>query len=106
VVTADTHGTAKSLFPEGIKVTTIQKGQENQAKEEVIHHLGQQGTAALGNGANDQAMLRTARLGVAVMGPEGIYAPLLQAADIVVASPRQALQLFLQPKRLLATLRS
>jgi soluble P-type ATPase len=55
VVTADTHGTAKSLFPEGIKVTTIQKGQENQAKEEVIHHLGQQGNvahSAFGSGRN------------------------------------------------------
>ncbi|KIX11632.1 soluble P-type ATPase [Dethiosulfatarculus sandiegensis] len=106
VVTADTHGTAKSLFSDEIAVTTIAKGRENQAKEQLIQSLGGRNTAVLGNGANDQAMFRAARLGVAVMGPEGIYAPLLNAADIVVTSPEQALKLFLHPKRLLATLRS
>jgi len=60
---------------------------------------------AIGNGANDAAMLQEAALGIAVLGPEGLAAEALLAADVVVASIEDALDLLLRPHRLVATLR-
>jgi soluble P-type ATPase len=55
---------------------------------------------------NDRSMLRLARLGVAVVQAEGAAAETLAAADLVVHSIRDALDLFLQPQRLIASLRA
>lgn len=63
------------------------------------------GVAAVGNGANDAAMLREAALGIAVLGPEGLAAEALLAADVLVRDVRDALDLLLQPERLVATWR-
>ena len=50
-------------------------------------------------------MLQEAALGIAVLGPEGLAAEALLAADVVVASIEDALDLLLRPHRLVATLR-
>ena len=60
---------------------------------------------AVGNGANDAAMLHKASLGIAVLGGEGLALACLTAADIVVPDIGAALDLLLQPRRILATLR-
>jgi soluble P-type ATPase len=44
-------------------------------------------------------------LGIAVLGDEGISASTMKNADIVVKNISDALDLFLKPKRLIATLR-
>jgi len=51
-------------------------------------------------------MLRAARLGVAVVQAEGAAAETLAVADLVVYSINDALDLFLQPRRLIASLRA
>jgi soluble P-type ATPase len=51
-------------------------------------------------------MLAAATVGVAVMQAEGAAAETLAAADIVVATIGDALDLLLRPARLIATLRS
>ena len=61
--------------------------------------------AAIGNGANDADMLQTAAVGIAVLGAEGLAAETLLAADVVCANPLDALDLLLNPRRLIATLR-
>jgi soluble P-type ATPase len=50
-------------------------------------------------------MLEEAALGIAVLGPEGLAVPALLAADVLVASIEDALDLLLNPRRLIATLR-
>jgi soluble P-type ATPase len=60
---------------------------------------------AIGNGANDAAMLSTAALGIAVLGPEGTARESIEAADVVVTSIEIGLDLLLNPRRLVATLR-
>jgi soluble P-type ATPase len=50
-------------------------------------------------------MLQAAALGIAVLGPEGLAAEAWQAADVVMASIHDALDLLLHPRRLVATLR-
>jgi len=61
---------------------------------------------AIGNGVNDARMLRAAALGIAALGREGLATAALQAADVVVASIEDALDLVLQPERMAATLRA
>lgn len=105
VVTADTFGTARALFPPPLIVAVLTPGNEGEQKRDLVLSLGAEQTAALGNGANDALMLAAAGLGVAVIGPEGAATAAIQAAHLAVNDPLAALELFLQPKRLIATLR-
>lgn len=107
VATADTFGSARREL-QGLPVRLeriAQKGQD-EAKETVCRQLGAHGgVVALGNGANDVRMLRAAQLGIGVLGDEGMYAPLVGAADVVVHDVRHAFGLLLEERRLAATLR-
>lgn len=106
VITADTFGSvAKEM--EGLPVTIVHMGNgvEKDEKLSLIEKLGAKNTAAIGNGNNDELMLKEARLGVCIMGYEGCSVNTLQSADVVVHDIRHALELFLYPKRLKATLR-
>ena len=68
--------------------------------------LGGATNIAIGNGNNDREMFAESRLAIVVMGTEGCCVQSLLAADIVVNSPLDALDLLLHPDRLVATLRT
>ena len=74
------------------------------AKRDVIAALGSGRCVAIGNGANDEAMLREAALGIAVIGAEGAAAATLAVADLVTRSIVEALDLLLHPRALKASL--
>jgi P-type E1-E2 ATPase len=76
------------------------------AKERELAALGGERCAAIGNGANDTALLAGAAVGIAVIGPEGAAAALLAAADLVTCSIVDALELLLEPRALAAGLRA
>ena len=80
-------------------------GSEVEQKAKFVRELGTDEVAAIGNDANDLAMLRSAALGIAVLGPEGSASATVQAADVVVTSIEMGLDLLLHPRRLVATLR-
>jgi len=108
VVTADTFGTVKSqLKPLPVEIVVLD-GPDNQskAKEAFVAKLGAAQTAAIGNGRNDRLMVARARVGLAVMLSEGASTETVTAADVVVAKIEDALDLFLNPLRLKATLRA
>lgn len=105
LVTADTFGTAASLFGPGVTVQVIRAGDEGGQKLALVERLGLAKCVALGNGANDVEMLGASALGIAVLGEEGACAQALAAADIITPGPLAALQLLLEPDRLRATLR-
>jgi P-type E1-E2 ATPase len=105
LVTADTFGTAASLFGPIVTVQVIQPGDEGAQKLALVERLGLAKCAALGNGANDVEMLKACALGIAVLGEEGACSQAIAAADIVTPGPQAALQLLLKPDRLRATLR-
>jgi soluble P-type ATPase len=67
--------------------------------------MGAERVVAIGNGRNDRLMLEAAALGIAVIGDEGIAAEAASASDIVTRHIRDALQLLLEPRRLVASLR-
>jgi len=103
VVTADTLGTARALVADlPIKLETISRGDDKSA---FVRGLGSNCTAAIGNGRNDEAMLREAALAIAVIGPEGAAGQTLTVADIVCRSILEALDLLLDTRLLVATLR-
>jgi P-type E1-E2 ATPase len=103
LVTADTLGTADRLARSlPVSVTRISTGQD---KAELVGRLGAARTAAIGNGANDAAMLRAAALGIAVVGPEGASGSAVAAADVVCRSIDDALALLEDERSLASTLR-
>lgn len=106
VITADTFGTADTLRDLGVRVVRLLPGDHVAAKGHAIRTVGPDRTIAIGNGMNDSAMLREAAVGILVMGREGAAIPSLLAADVAVTSAEDALDLLLQPKRLIATLRT
>ncbi len=107
VVTADTFGKAAAgLEGVGCRLQVLGEGDQNRAKADVVARLGAGRTAAIGNGRNDAGMLAAAALGVAVILAEGASVASLTAADVVCTDIVSALQLFMHPLRLTATLRS
>ena len=107
IVTADTFGKARlAIEPVPCRLSTLAEADQAEAKQAYVRSLGSERTAAIGNGRNDRLMLREAVLGIAVIGEEGAAAESVLAADIVCCDVLQALGLLLNPKRLVATLRS
>lgn len=107
LLTADTFGTASLVADElGIEMLVVDPRCGGIPKKEFVKTLGPSETAAIGNGFNDVLMLKEAGLSVAVLGMEGSSAQALQAAMIVVKDIRDALDLFLDERRLIAALRA
>ena len=79
---------------------------DQQAKLAFIEDLGAAQTVCIGNGRNDRLMLEAAGLGIAVIHEECAASATLAAADVVARSIVDALDLLLEPLRLVATLRS
>jgi soluble P-type ATPase len=102
-LTAGTHGNIAEL--ERLLAIPIRIIEDGEEKARYVRQLGAEHVVAFGNGRNDISMLRTAALGIAVLSDEGIAVGALQAADIVALGPVDAIDLLLNPKRLIATLR-
>ena len=104
LLSSDTFGTLEARAGElGLPSTTVEDG---EAKRRLVAELGSTRCTAVGNGANDAAMLGTVGLGIVVIGPEGAAGSALAAADLVCRSIVEALDLLLDPLALAATLRS
>lgn len=102
-LTAGSHGNLKEIERTlGIPLKRISTGEE---KYQFVQQLGPSKVVAIGNGMNDVGMLRVAALGIAVLGGEGAATMAWQAADVLAIGPLDAIDLLLQPKRLIATLR-
>ncbi len=106
ILTADTQGTAIEDC-QGIKgkLVTTDEEASAEAKFEFLGSLDLEKTVVIGNGSNDQRILKEAGLGIAVLGTEGVSASALKQADLLVKDVSDALDLFGKPKRLIATLR-
>jgi soluble P-type ATPase len=107
VLTADTFGKAREGL-EGIPCELIVLPAGDQAARKLRHveKLGADTTVCVGNGKNDALMLGMAALGIAVVLEEGAARETIESADILCNSVTSALDLLLNPMRLVATLRS
>lgn len=106
VLTSDTFGRAREEL-QGVSCTVhVLEGEDHTLqKENYVKGLGAEKVVAVGNGNNDAKMLRAAKLGIAVCLREGCSRKTFCASQIFVMSPLDAVDLFLIPKRLIATLR-
>jgi soluble P-type ATPase len=106
VVTADTFGKAgEALAGLPCKLFVLPEGGQDAAKLHYVESLGAANCVALGNGRNDRRMLAAAGLGIAVVEGEGAAVETLMAARVAVSGIGPALDLLLNPQRLVATLR-
>lgn len=106
VITADTFGSVKAqLEGYGAEIKILTSSDHTREKADFIVTLGAGQCAAMGNGNNDAEMLKSASIGIAVLGDEGCSTETLLSADIVCQNSADALALFSEPKRLIATLR-
>ncbi len=104
VLSADTFGTAENVARElRAEFRRITSGND---KVNYVQRLGPHKCVAVGNGRNDAPMLKTAALGIAVIGPEGAHARAVAAADVLTRSVEEALALLIDPRALTATLRA
>jgi soluble P-type ATPase len=106
ILTADIHGSAESILQdvkaEWVRVT----GEDSKSgKRNFLQSLKPEATVAVGNGNNDQSMLKECALGIVVLGEEGLSLAAMKDADLMVKDISDALDLLLKPKRLIATLR-
>ena len=103
LLSADTLGTLADVAGAlGARAGLVASGEE---KARVVAELGSAPCAAIGNGANDAAMLHAAALGIVVIGPEGAAGAAVSSADVVCASILDALDLLLDERALAATVR-
>ncbi len=107
LLTADTHGGQAIIDQQlNLEAVRIQKGEEAEQKAAFVKRLGAEKVVAIGQGANDTAMLREAAIGIGILSIEGIARDTLLAADILVPDIYTAFDLLEKPLRLIASLRA
>jgi soluble P-type ATPase len=106
LLTADTHGRQEIIDHQlNLQAVRIHPGDEAAQKGNYIRKLGAEQVVAIGQGANDADMLKTAGLGICVVSVEGTAVEALLSADLVVSNIFDALHLLENPLRIVASLR-
>lgn len=106
IITADTFGlVSKQAAGMPCKLKIVSSEMQSDEKLQYVKELGAENTAAIGNGRIDRLMLKEAKIGIACILDEGGAAESITASDIIVKNINDALDLFLKPLRLKATLR-
>jgi len=106
LVTADTHGRQAAIDGQlALSAVRLVPGDEAAQKADYVRRLGAGRVVAVGQGANDAAMLKEAALGICLLSREGLAIETLGAADLLVPDIYAALELLEKPLRIVATLR-
>jgi P-type E1-E2 ATPase len=106
VVTADTNKNAELLLRDlPVALCRIEEAGEGEQKARLVREKGEDRSVCVGNGSNDVSMLKESAIGICIVGREGASAEAVTASDLVVSHINDALDLFLKPRRLRATLR-
>ena len=103
ILSGDTRGNA-SKVADKLGIELIKTATQDEKKKEALK-LDPSTCAAVGNGLIDAKYFESVRLGIVTMQSEGVHVQTLRAADIVVPSVINAVDLFIHEKRLIATLR-
>lgn len=106
VLTADTHGNAKEQCADiPVILHTFPSGSARDYKKEILKSMGSKHCVAIGNGRNDELMLKEAALSIGVMDKEGMCSGVFRTADLIVRSMEEAFDLLIHPSRVIAGLR-
>jgi len=104
VLSGDTRGVLTKGFehPEGVE--TVITGTADE-KRDFVESIGAERTVCIGNGNIDVEMFKAARLSICTIQAEGATLQAMLAADIVVTHINHALEILLDPSKMIATLR-
>ncbi len=106
LLTADTHGRQATIDAQlHLTAVRISPGNDAAQKADYVRRLGAEAVVALGQGANDAAMLKEAALGICVMSQEGLATEAFLCADLLTPDIATALELLNHPLRIVASLR-
>jgi P-type E1-E2 ATPase len=106
LLTADTFGRQHLIDRQlGLNAIRVQPGGEGEQKAQFVEHLGAAGVVAIGQGANDAAMLKASALGICILSNEGAATETLLSADLIAPDIFSALDLLEKPLRIVASLR-
>jgi soluble P-type ATPase len=74
ILTADTQGTAnEEILGMNVELIKIRKEDSKRGEFDFLKTLNFEMTVAIGNGSNNQLILKEAALGIAVLGDEGVW---------------------------------
>lgn len=105
LITVDAYRQQDALdFRLGLKAIRISPTEAGSQKRAYVEGLGA-GVVVIGQGADDVEMMLVADLSICVLSVEGAARETLLAADLVVPDTLRALQLLMNPLRILNTLR-
>jgi len=106
IITADTFNTVRKAF-EGTDVNVHIIDNENGTiqKKLFIEEIGSNKTIVLGNGRNDELMLKEAIISVAILNDEGVSLKALNNADFLLKDINHFFEMIEEPKKLVAILR-
>jgi soluble P-type ATPase len=107
VISANTRGTLDQIAVDlGIKAIHIPKSKsEKESKLTSLRVLNSEHTIAIGNGNNDLEIINQSKIGIAILGDEGLSIQTMISSDLVVPSISDAFKILLDEKALIATLR-
>jgi len=106
ILTADTYGTVLEQCKDlGFQVKIFSQKSSSLCKKKIVKSI-KGDKIAVGNGFNDIEMFKVSELSIAIIGKEGCCSKLLKYCDIVVTSIEDVFDLFFNPSRIKATLRS
>ncbi|MDY6839191.1 MAG: hypothetical protein SWH78_14595 [Thermodesulfobacteriota bacterium] len=105
VLSGDTKGTLAQTFKDFpyIQAVLTEKAQD---KRTFVESIGPERTVCVGNGNIDVEMFKVARLSLCTIQGEGSSKKAMLEADIVVTHIKHAMEILLDPHKLIATLRS
>jgi soluble P-type ATPase len=104
ILSGDTRGTLSKAFDNapGIECVLTKTGED---KRVFVESISPDHTVCVGNGNIDVDMFKASKLSICTIQAEGASTRALQEADIVVTHIKYALEMLLDPQKLIATLR-
>ncbi len=109
LISADTRGNLdKVALKLGVKSIKISPSGSSEAelKNNELLKLGKEKTVAIGNGNNDYMMIKSAIIGIAILGKEGLASKTLMSSDLAFSNCIDAIHFLMDEKKVIATLRN
>lgn len=107
VVTGDTYGNVLNLLKDlPCKIHIIPSTNQAEEKLKYIMSLDTNKAIAVGNGRNDELMLKEAGLGISILQDEGLFTDTLTSSDLIYKDILDVFDSLLKPNRLKASLRN
>ena len=105
VLSGDTRGTLRQTFDGSLGIVPVVTMTAKE-KKTFVESVGPDQTVCIGNGNIDVEMFKMCKISICTIQAEGATTRALFEADIVVTHIKHALEILLDPEKLIATLRA